>query len=278
MTNTPSEAGKTAHPSDHVADSDEVEQAQGLASTTVYEIIAREGIEEMGRPTKSLWFSGIVAGLAISVSLYAMAALRVELGDISGAKVLEKLGYSVGFLIVILSRLQLFTENTITPTLPALQHPSSKMFRQVARLWAIVFAANLCGTFIAAAIPLHLPMFVPEHVDAMLDISMHFAERPLLIVLVSAIPAGFLVAVLVWMLPSSKNFEIWTIMLITFTIALLDTSHVIVGSTELFMVWLNGQVAFSDIVPRLFLALLGNMIGGTVLFAGLAYAQVSEEI
>lgn len=31
-----------------------------------------------------------------------------------------KLGYSVGFLIVILGRQQLFTENTLTPILPTL--------------------------------------------------------------------------------------------------------------------------------------------------------------
>ena len=262
---------------EHSVEKKVVEQAQGLSSPTVYEIIALEGQEEMERPAKSLWFSGIVAGLAISMSLYVMAALRVELEG-SGLEILEKFGYSAGFLIVILSRLQLFTENTITPILPALSQRSTVMMWRVVRLWSIVFVANLIGTFIAAIAPLLVPVFTSEHVSAMLDISMHFAERPLFEVFVSAIPAGFLVAVMVWMLPSSKHFEIWTITLMTFTIAILDTSHVIVGSAELFMVWIDGQSSFTEIVPRLFLAAAGNVIGGTVLFAGLAYAQVSAEI
>ena len=255
----------------------EVEEAQGLSSPTVYEIISLEGQEEMDRPAKSLWYSGIIAGLAISMSLYVMAALRIKLEG-TGLEILEKFGYSVGFLIVILSRLQLFTENTITPILPALSDRSSEMLWRVARLWGIVFVANMCGTFIAAAMPLLLPMFSSEHVAAMLDISMHFAERPLMEVLVSAVPAGFLVAIMVWMLPSSKHFEIWTITMMTFTIAVLDTSHVIVGSGELFMVWLDGQSSFLEIAPRLILAALGNIIGGTVVFAGLAYAQVKSEM
>ena len=254
-----------------------VEDAQGLSSPTVYEIIAREGREEMERPARSLWFSGVVAGLAISMSLYVMAALRIELEG-TGLEILEKFGYSVGFLIVILSRLQLFTENTITPILPMLSQRSSAMVWRVARLWSIVFIANLCGTFIAGSMPLLMPVFSAEHVAAMLDISMHFAERPLLEVFVSAVPAGFLVAVMVWMLPSSKHFEIWTITMMTFTIAILDTSHVIVGSAELFMVWLDGQSSFSAIAPRLILSALGNIIGGTVLFAVLAYAQVRAEM
>lgn len=263
--------------SEQVAEKD-VKNAQGLSAPTVYEIISREGLEEMGRPAKSLWFSGIVAGLAISVSLYSMAALRVGLEGVSGAGVLEKLGYSVGFLIVVLSRLQLFTENTITPILPLFRTRDKQMVWQVARLWGIVFLANVCGTFIAAVIPLYSPMFAPEHVTAMMDISLHFAHRPLGEVFVSAIPAGFLVAAMVWMLPSAKHFGFSIIVLMTFIIAILDTSHVIVGSAELFMAWLGGHATIFDAIWRVLLSAAGNILGGTVLFAGLAYAQVSEEI
>ena len=267
----------TSSDSDQAVEKD-VKAAQGLSSPTVYEIISREGLEEMGRPAKSLWFSGVVAGLAISLSLYSMAALRVGLEGVSAAGLLEKFGYSIGFLIVVLSRLQLFTENTITPILPALRTRKKQMVWRVGRLWSIVFLANVCGTFIAALIPLYLPMFSPEHVNAMMDISLHFAHRPLGEVFISAIPAGFLVAAMVWMLPSAKHFEFSIIVLMTFVIAVLDTSHVIVGSAELFMAWLGGHATAFDVIWRVLLSAAGNILGGTVLFAGLAYAQVSEEI
>jgi len=256
---------------------DEAKNAQGLSSPTVYEIISLEGIEEMKRPAKSLWWSGVAAGLAISLSLYVMAALRISLeGD--GPSPIEKLGYCFGFLVVVLSRLQLFTENTITPILPALKNREATMLWGVARLWGIVLLANLAGTFLAAAIPTVVPTVGAEHYAAMLDISRHFSERGYSSVFFSAIPAGFMVAAMVWMLPNSKNFEFWTISVVTFAIAITDTSHVIVGSTELFLVLLNGESSLPEAGARLFLAGAGNILGGTALFAVLAYGQVSEEI
>lgn len=255
----------------------EAKDAQGLSAPTVYETISLAGIEEMRRPAKSLWWSGVAAGLAISLSLYVMAALRISL-DADAPSAIEKLGYCFGFLVVVLSRLQLFTENTITPILPALKYRQFSMVQSVARLWSIVFIANLCGTFVAAAIPTYTPMVGADHYVAMLDISLHFAERPYASVFFSAIPAGFMVAMMVWMLPSSKNFEFWTISAVTFAIAVTDTSHVIVGSTELFLVLLNGESTVPAALARLLLAAVGNIAGGTILFAVLAYAQVSDEI
>ncbi|MFK8079026.1 MAG: formate/nitrite transporter family protein [Granulosicoccus sp.] len=256
---------------------DEAKSAQGLSSPTVYEIISLEGIEEMRRPVKSLWWSGVAAGLAISLSLYVMAALRVSLGG-DGPSAIEKLGYCFGFLVVVLSRLQLFTENTITPILPALKHRQASMLWSVARLWGIVLVANLSGTFLAALIPTYVPTVGAELYAAMLDISHHFSERAYSSVFFSAIPAGFMVAAMVWMLPNSKNFEFWTISAVTFAIAITDTSHVIVGSTELFLVLLNGESSLPEAATRLFLAGAGNIFGGSALFAVLAYGQVSEEI
>ena len=253
-------------------------QEKGLSAPTVYEIIAAEGVEEMERPLNSLWWSGVAAGLGISLSLYVMAALRASLGDTPGAGVLEKFGYCFGFLVVILGRLQLFTENTITPILPLLRQREQGMFRCVARLWAVVLAANLVGTFLAALIPTIFPIGTPELMAAMIEISNHFSEREYAHTFFSAIPAGFMVAALVWMLPGSKGFEIWTIVVMTFAIGVTDTSHVVVGSAELFTSILSGDSGIGEALVRLFLAGAGNIVGGTGLFAVLAYAQVSEEI
>ena len=257
---------------------EQASEEKGLSAPTVYEIIAAEGVEEMERPMTSLWWSGVAAGLGISLSLYVMAALRAGLGDTPGAGVIEKFGYCFGFLVVILGRLQLFTENTITPILPLLRQREQGMFRCVARLWAVVLAANLVGTFLAALIPMVLPMGSPELMTALMEISTHFAERGYAHTFFSAIPAGFMVAALVWMLPASKGFEIWTIVVMTFAIGVTDTSHVVVGSVELFAVVLSGESGILEALARLLLAGAGNIVGGSGLFAVLAYAQVSEEI
>lgn len=249
-----------------------------LNAPTVYQIIANDGIEEMERPLTSLWWSGVAAGLGISISLYMMAALRVALGDTPGAATLEKFGYCFGFLIVVLGRLQLFTENTITPVLPVLRDCSKKSLYCIGRLWLVVLVANLVGTFLAALMPILFPMASDAQNKAILDISLHFAERAPVDVFFTAIPAGFLVAAMVWMLVSSKGFEVWTIVLMTFAIAVADTSHVVVGSAEIFTVILHGEMSVFAGFGHIVLAGLGNIVGGTGLFAILAYAQVREEI
>lgn len=248
------------------------------SAPTVYQVISETGREEMNRSTKSLWWSGVAAGLSISLSLYVMAALRVALGDMPGAPAVEKLGYSVGFLVVVLGRLQLFTENTITPVLPVLHQPSWVAFRSLARIWLVVLFANLTGTLAAAALPVVLPVTTDAHSHALLDISMHFAERDTGSSFFSGIPAGFLVAAMVWMLPSSKGFEFWTILIMTYVIAVTNTSHVVVGSTELFTALLNQHISASHVATQLAATGLGNVFGGTGLFAILAYAQVSDEL
>lgn len=56
---------------------------------------------------------------------------------------IASLGYSVGFLMVILGRQQLFTENTLTVVLPPLLRKNVSLGLQVLRLWAVVLSANL---------------------------------------------------------------------------------------------------------------------------------------
>jgi len=56
-------------------------------------------------------------------------------------------------------------------------------------------------------------------------------------------------------------------------------SHVVAGSTELFVLVMGGELGvapavFGGILP----ALAGNVLGGTGIFAALTYAQVREEI
>lgn len=254
------------------------EEEAPINAPTVYQIIANDGIEEMERPLSSLWWSGVAAGIAITVSLYMMGALRVSLDGLAGAYTLEKFGYCFGFLIVVLGRLQLFTENTITPVLPVLRNRSAASFKCIARLWGVVLLANLLGTFLAVFIPYMLPLASEAQNQAMLEISIHFAHRPPVDVFFTAIPAGFLVAAMVWMMPSSKGFEIWTIILMTFAIAVADTSHVVVGSAEIWNAMLYGEIGFFAGLLQIALAGAGNIIGGSFLFAFLAYAQVSEEI
>lgn len=257
----------------------EVDEHRSLSSVAVYAVVRAEGVDELRRPASSLWWSGVAAGLGISSSVLAEGILHATFAGHAYREAVENLGYTVGFVLVILGRLQLFTENTLTAILPLLAGPSLRMLLRTARLWSIVLAANLVGTFITALVTLKLGTALPEHVAAMLEVSQHFTEHSALEALTYGIPAGFFIAALVWMLPSSEGFELLVIMLVTYLIAMGGFTHVIAGSTEAFLLLLDGQIGAVRAVFALILpTLLGNIIGGTGLFALLAYAQVKEEL
>jgi formate/nitrite transporter FocA (FNT family) len=277
----PSQKSDSARKSEGKADQEkqaEAEDLQRLSAVTVFETIRLEGDEELNRPVISLWWSGVTAGLALSTSVLAEAILYRALAGSPAREAIAALGYALGFVIVILSRLQLFTENTLSVVLPVLAKPSTGNLWRSGRLWAVVFVANLVGTFVTAFISLKLGTTSPENTAAMLEVSRKVLEQAGWIGLVHAIPAGFFIAAIVWMLPSSKGFEIFTIVAFAWLIAAGDFSHVVVGSAEVFLLVIHGELGlWTGLTTILLPALVGNVIGGTGLFAFLAYGQTEAE-
>jgi formate-nitrite transporter family protein len=261
------------------ADVEEIEERTRLRVPLVYQIVRAEGDEELARPLGSLWWSGVAAGLSISMSLIVEGLLLQNLPNTPWRPLIVNFGYCTGFLIVVLGRLQLFTENTITAVLPVLSRPSWLNFALTARLWGIVLAANLAGTFIFALSARYVGIFTTEQTDAFLLVSRQFMAKGALEMLLHGIPAGFLIAAMVWMIPSAKGIEFWVITLMTYAIALGGFSHVVAGSAEAFLLLVFGEIGVWQTVGAFLLpAFVGNVLGGTVLFALLAYGQVREEL
>lgn len=251
-----------------------------LSALSVYQTVRRDGEQEMARPLGSLWWSGVAAGIAISSSVVAKGLLHLELPDMPVRLPIEDLGYCVGFVLVVLGRMQLFTENTITVVLPLMAKTSGQALYCTLRLWTVVFIANMVGTFIAAFFTGVVGFASPDQLVAFHEVA---AQGVLgagwVEMMLKAIPAGFFVAALVWMLPNSRGFEIWVIMLPTYVIALGGFAHVVVGSMEAWLLLLAGQTTLLHALWGFILpALIGNVLGGTVLFSLLAYGQVRHEI
>lgn len=256
-----------------------VEERTSPPTPVIYEVVRRHGDEEMQRPAVSLWWSGVAAGLSISFSLLAQAILNLRLPDTSWSPLVSSLGYSVGFVIVILSRQQLFTENTVTVVLPVMAKPTPRNLLYLGRMWSIVLAANLTGTLFAALLCHYTPVVGDDLRAAMVEIGRHMLESSPTVMFFKAVSAGFLMAAMVWALPGSGTASLPVIVIMTYLIAIGGFAHIVAGSMEAFLVVAAGDLGPGSLVAR-FLAptLIGNVVGGTGLFALLAHAQVMKEL
>jgi formate-nitrite transporter family protein len=256
-----------------------IEERSTPRTPVIYDVVRRYGEEEMARPAVSLWWSGLAAGLSMSFSLLAEAILRLHLAEYDWQRLVVSLGYPVGFVMVVLARQQLFTENTITVVLPVIAEPSARNFGCAARMWAIVLAANLAGTLFAALFCMFAPVIEPSLRETMLAISAESLQHGALEMAFRAVTAGFLMAAMVWLIPAADAAQFWIIVLVTYLIGVGDFPHIVAGSVEAFMLVANGELGIGALVSGFMLPVLaGNIVGGTVLFALLSYAQVMKEI
>ncbi|WP_434627442.1 formate/nitrite transporter family protein [Pseudomonas sp. Z1-29] len=256
----------------------EVDRNQPPRAAVLHEIIRTQGDQELERSVAALWWSALAAGLTMGLSLMAMGLLNSRLPDHEGFKVIASFGYCAGFLAVILARQQLFTENTLTAVLPIMSKPTLGNFGRLFRLWGVVLVGNLCGTLLVAYVMLHLPIFDRRTDLAFLDIGRKVMENDAGQMFAKGIISGWMIATMVWMIPSMENAKMWIIVLITYLMALGDFTHIVVGSAEVSYLVFAGQLSWEDFWT-VFAAptLAGNIIGGSFIFALISHAQVRSE-
>jgi formate/nitrite transporter FocA (FNT family) len=257
------------------ADHEEAEERTSPSAHVVYEAIRKEGRHELERQVSSLAWSGLAAGMSMGFSFLTQALLRNHLPDAAWAPLVIKLGYAVGFLIVILGRQQLFTENTLTVILPLLQHKTMRDLLKVLRLWAVVLLANLVGAFAFAWVAARTGAFEPELQGTLRAIASESTGQTFGINLLRGIFAGWLIALMVWLLPAAESARIWVIVILTYLIGLGHFPHIIAGAVEAFYAGLNGLRSWPELLAGYGLpTLIGNTLGGVTLVAVLAHAQI----
>lgn len=257
----------------------QVKDALRPRAAVVYEIVRTEGEAELVRPFSALWWSGVAAGISIGFSFLSEAALSSHLPPSEWRLIIAKLGYAVGFMIVILGRQQLFTENVLTAVLPVISTRKSAWLIGMIRLWTKVLVANVVGCLVFAWAVSKLPMVSAAMTHELDDIVLRLMQNTPWEMFAKGIGTGWIIAALVWILASSEGLQFFVIGLLTYLIALFGFTHIVAGTAEALYGVLTGLASFADAVGRFFFpTLAGNIFGGTVLFSVLSYAQVREEI
>ncbi|HDS1737739.1 MULTISPECIES: formate/nitrite transporter family protein [Pseudomonas] len=256
----------------------EISHNQPPRAAVLHEIIRAQGDQELERTLAALWWSALAAGLSMGLSLMAMGLFYARLPDGDSAQVIASLGYSAGFLAVILARQQLFTENTLTAVLPLMTTPTLSNLGRLLRLWAVVLAGNLAGTILVAWVMLELPIFDSKADVAFLEIGRKVMTNDISQMFAKGIISGWMIATMVWMIPAMENAKIWIILMITYLMALGDFTHIVVGSVEVsYLVWAGDQTWQAFWLEFALPTLAGNIIGGSFIFALISHAQVRSD-
>lgn len=254
---------------------EDAEERSSPSGAVVYKAVLHEGEDELKRSSSALFWSGLAAGMSMSFSLIAEGLLRASLPEAHWRPAVAKLGYSVGFLIVVLGRQQLFTENTLTPILPLLKHKKFEILLNVLRLWAVVLLANIVGALIVALVIAKTSVFDLHEKSAFVAIGHEALSPAWLTIMLRGIFAGWLIALMVWLLPFAEAARVSVIIIITYIVGLGHFSHIIAGAVEVFIVAGVGEASWLDVIGHhLIPTLIGNILGGVTLVAAINHAQV----
>jgi formate/nitrite transporter FocA (FNT family) len=259
---------------------DDVEARIAPPGEVVYEAIYREGEHELRRPASALALSGLSAGLSMGFSFLAEGLLRSCLPDAPWAPAVEKLGYAVGFIIVILGRQQLFTKNTLTVILPGLEPRGRRKgwLGTIAKLWTVIFATNLAGAVLFAALMAMNGLFSGTVRNAFDQIGTEAIQAGFGVTFVRAVLAGWLIALMIWLLPFAETARLWVITILAYVVGLGHLPHIVAGAVPVFYSFFAGTRDLSDCLAGFVLpTLLGNIVGGLALVAAGAHAEFVRE-
>lgn len=269
------------HHSPHLDQHEQRQAATGKAmgALVIHEIVRGEGLEELERSFGGLAWSGIAAGLSIGFSFIVQANIQSALPESAWSRLVSGFGYCIGFLIVILGRQQLFTETTLTAMIPALTQRNLATSLGTLRVWAIVLAANIAATWVFAWLASREGLFPEPVLQSMMTLSAHTMDHTFGHTLLTAGAAGWLIGLMVWLLPGAGPSRPLIIILVTYVVAICQFPHIIAGSVEAAYGVFIGHASLGDYGMRFLLpTLLGNSIGGTILAALFNHAPIANEL
>ncbi|MGY3038728.1 formate/nitrite transporter FocA (FNT family) [Rhodanobacter sp. TND4EL1] len=258
---------------------DEVERKRPPRAAVLHEIIRSEGEQELKRSVSALGWSSLAAGLSMGFSMLARGVLSRYVGDLPGGFLISSFGYTFGFLLVVLSRQQLFTENIMTAVLPVMTEPTLKNFGCFFRLWSVVIAGNLIGATLFAYGLLHMQQFDAATEGAFVKLGEELMRNSPWQMFTKGILAGWLISMMVWMLAATERSRFMVILVTTYVIAIGGFTHIIVGSVEAMYLVFAGKLDFLHCVTGFALpTLAGNIVGGSLIFALISHAQVRSDV
>ena len=250
----------------------------GAETPEIVEKGTNVGTSRLERPFVPEALAAFLGAMSISFGAVAMSiagGYGAELGGEPARRLFGALAFPIGFVILLIGKSELFTENFLLPVLGVLEKRAP--LRSLLRVWAVSLVFNLLGAAVFAALiglPRVLePVAVADIISvAQFKLSMGWGEA-----FVRAIFAGWLMTILTWLLLAcdSVGSRLAVIWMIASLLVLGRFNHAVISACEVFIAWgvglppQWGRFLLGELAP----AVLGNLTGGVVFVTALHYLQ-----
>lgn len=236
---------------------------------TIFEQEVGQAKRELERPARGLIMSGLLAGLGIGTSVLLVAIVHSfpdESLSEPARQLLAANAYAVGFVIVIMGSTDLFTEYTTIAILPVLTRDAP--LRYLARLWGLIYGANIVGGAIfALTVATLAPALGVAQESAFEEAAIRLLSSSGTVMLLSGIMAGWLMGFLSWLLIAGRETvsQILFVWIIAATIGAAQLHHSIVGAIEVIAgAIVSVDIGATDILRFFVVVTAGNIIGSTI--------------
>lgn len=248
--------------------------AQRLSAHEIFSAVVQSGRDELYRPLTALALSALAGGITIGLSALGVALMATYFGSSSASHLLQASIYPVGFIAVIIGRAQFFTENTLFPVVTYMDDHVHG--RRLLQFWGVVLAANLIGTWLFALLMMDSPALTAAARAHLAELGVSAAAGGFGVTFWSAVVAGWLMALVAWMVSASRwtSGQILVVWLVTLLIGLGHFAHCVASSAEILCAVTAGQLGAGAYWGWLPAAVLGNLAGGVVIVSMLNYGQV----
>ena len=244
----------------------------------IYEQVANNARQELGRSNVSLAISGFAGGIFMGLSAMGNAIAIALLTPPGGTPTtitlfIAKMFYPLGFIAVILGRSQLFTENTLYPV--ALVLAEKNYFWQTIRLWAVVLPFNVLGALAFAALATRTDALPASCVQSLAWLGSLAVHNSISTIFWSGVMGGWIIATVAWLVSGSHSItgSVMIIWMLAFVVGLGNFAHCIAAAGEVFSAILGGHAPWTAFPAWFIPAVLGNICGvGMVTL--LEYGQV----
>jgi formate/nitrite transporter FocA (FNT family) len=239
----------------------------------IFNQVAQNARTELARKSLPLAISGIAGGLLMGLTGLSVSILLSMVGKTPPGVITAYFFYPLGFMVVILGRSQLFTENTLYPV--ALMLAEKRHVLSTLRLWAIVYPANIVGAALFALLAVKTGALRPEYVTELTKLGLDAQSVSASHVFWSGVVGGWIIATVAWLVSASHSITgsvllIWSM---TFIVGLGHFAHCIATSGEILSAVFNGQMQVMQFLGWLLPATVGNITGGVLLVTLLEYGQ-----